>query len=217
VVRTSASGPCLAAEKRLGWNCIAIEAASHLADRLERNRRLSGATFEIRRSAVWKTDGERITFHTDASFHVGGHLDTVAGYPDGSKLRIRESVETVTVDTLVREWKEEHADPARIVIKLDIEGAETAAFAGARKTLADGAILIYEDHGSDTECQTTKAALELGLIVFALETGSIARISSPAEARARKPNWRLGYNFVALRPEYESLLDDVKSETADVS
>ena len=88
-----------------------------------------------------------------------------------------------------------------MIVKLDVEGAEAQAVRGARDALHAGAILLYEDHGSDRECKATEAVLDMGLRVFALDPHKLSRLHTVADVRTRKSNAHSGYNFVAVRDE----------------
>lgn len=69
----------------------------------------------------------------------------LGGVQDHASAAIGESgiaVTTVTLDALV---PAELGLVSMIVIKLDIEGSEIAAFEGARRLIHDGALFIYED------------------------------------------------------------------------
>jgi FkbM family methyltransferase len=196
----------LVAEKRFGWNAVAVEPATHLAGAIRANRRLNDSRFDIVRKALWKCDDKSLRFQTDSARHGAGHLTDVAGYIPDHRLHLAEAVETVTVDTLVRQWRAQHPGPVQVVIKLDVEGAETEALMGAAQALGDGAFVVYEDHGADAACKATQAAFDLGLTVFALGRRRLTRISSLAQAKALKIHPKTGYNFVAVRPESQGPL-----------
>lgn len=196
----------LVGEKRLKWRCVAVEAAAHLVEKVSANRRLSHASFDILHKAIWRSDDEPLTFMTDHAHHAGGHVASLPRHIPASRLPMIELVRTVTIDTIVREWREHNGGVNRIVIKLDVEGAEAEAILGGARTLRDGAILIYEDHGAEPDCRSTEAALAVGLKVFSLQPGRLTLIRSVEEVRKIKTNRRKGYNFVAVSPEHAASL-----------
>ena len=191
----------LIARNRFHWDSIAVEPGAHLVRSMERNRELSNTTFEIVRKAVWHTAGERLRFQSDRAHHAAGHLADVPGHIPIRRLPLAATVETTTVDALVYDWKLSHSTPDRIIIKVDVEGAEPQVIDGAAATLAEGAILIFEDHGSDRECQATKSAWAQGLKVFAPRQGGLIPIRTLGDVKKLKVSAGLGYNFVAVRDE----------------
>jgi FkbM family methyltransferase len=102
----------------------------------------------------------------------------------------------------------------RIIIKLDVEGAETAALAGAAQTLKSADVaFLYEDHASDQECESTVAVLSAGLTVFYVSPENEVRtIENLDQVRRISTDLGMGYNFVAVTPggEYEATLLGVR-------
>lgn len=185
----------LIAEKRWGWTSAAIEASSALVRRIEQARVANRAEFQVLRFAIWKSDADVLRFRTGATAHAGGHLDDVEAFVADWRLPSTEEVLTITIDTIVNTAQSEERF-AHVIVKLDVEGAECEAIEGAQQSLADGALLIYEDHGNDPECRPTQMLLAQGLNVYSLE-GGLQPISSVEEAVAIKTNKLKGYNFLA--------------------
>jgi len=172
----------LVAATQYGFHSIAVEPAPHLVRQLEWNRQINQASFQIVQKAIWKEDGRQLTFLTDLSHHAGGHLKDVAGITPEWRVPMKELVTSVTVDTLVDDWRRGHT------------------MAGCARTLGGHAILVYEDHGSDLKCEATRAALSNGLAVYALmESGGILAVESIERAISFKKEEKYGYNFVAVR------------------
>jgi FkbM family methyltransferase len=188
----------LLAEKRWGWTSVAIEASSALVARIEKNRSSNGASFTILHNALWRSNGERLTFRTGSHAHAGGHLGSVAGFVGNWRLEVSEDVNTVTVDSIVsHSTSQKRFD--RILIKLDVEGAEREAIEGAQNAVARGALLIYEDHGSDRACSVTATLFNMGLCIYGLEQ-RVRQMHTLDDVMRSKANRRQGYNFLAVDP-----------------
>lgn len=108
-------------------------------------------------------------------------------------------VATVTIDSL-------HKGRRHVLIKLDVEGAETAAIRGAAATIAEHEVaFLYEDHASDRECTSTLAMWDAGLHTYYVHPadGRAEPVSDLATVNDLKVERGMGYNFVAVRPEGE--------------
>jgi len=108
-------------------------------------------------------------------------------------------VPTTTIDSVVRRyWPGERP----LLIKLDVEGAESAALAGGEDTLANrDVVLIYEDHGSDAEHTSTRAVLEgLGFRVYACTGNGPVEIGELDDVTRIKTDTVHGFNFLAFPP-----------------
>lgn len=187
---------CLVGEKRWGWHCVAIEAATGLIERLNRARLANAASFDVIWSAVWKHDDAILRFRTGGRAHAGGHLKDVRGFVQDWRVPITEEVKTVSIDSVVSRITI-GKEFGRTIIKLDVEGAECQAIEGAAKTLASGALLIYEDHGRDRTCAVTQLLLRTNFDVYSLEP-EFRLIRGISDALALKKNRRKGYNFLAV-------------------
>jgi FkbM family methyltransferase len=108
-----------------------------------------------------------------------------------------ETVTSITIDDLLDQqgWAER-----RLVVKLDVEGVEREALAGMERALGKGALVIYEDHGSDPTHGLTRHILEQrGLTVQLLLDERAVPITRADELDAYKRDHTKGYNLVALR------------------
>jgi FkbM family methyltransferase len=133
------------ASTRWGAQVVAVEAARSAYQQLVRNNRLNGNRFTPLKAAVWSQERELLTLVTHEWRHAGSSVvnrrDKIgrSGYDT-------ETVETVTIDGLVARH---FPDASKVVVKLDVEGAESAAIEGARDTLGTrDVLLVYEDAGS---------------------------------------------------------------------
>ncbi len=165
---------------------IAVEAAEQtFAHLCENTEGLANVTRQ--RNAVHTRSGERLRFLNVPDSHASARL---AGADEGAD----ETVTTLAIDDLV---------PAgtAALIKLDVEGAEIAAFDGARRAIEEGAVIIYEDHGNDPACQPSDHLLNrLKISVYSAQIG-LEKLGSVAAVRALKTDPFKGYNFVAARQD----------------
>jgi FkbM family methyltransferase len=179
---------------------LAVEASPPNYAQLAENAALNQGTFQTVLSALWERDGEEAVIVSHDLRHAGSSIIDrrdkigVAGYT-------QFTVPTVTIDSLCAQYV---ADPAaKIVLKLDVEGAEIPALQGARKVLAQRqALLLYEEHGQDAECRVSTFVLtELGFTVCHCDDHArIAPMRSLDDIRRLKVDPHTGYNFIAFAP-----------------
>lgn len=180
---------------------IAIEPTPDTFAILSRNSAMNGGRISCVQAAI--SDSAGIVHLIVGAHHAGNRIAAIG--EDHSSLRARE-VRSVTVDSVVEQYC---SDAPLVIIKLDVEGFEPQAFAGARRTLEAGNPVIYECHGSDRESSATCAALDHQLAVYFLaESGESIRISDVKTLTRMKTNPKKGYNLVAVRPgsRFESLM-----------
>ncbi|MEI4235428.1 FkbM family methyltransferase [Roseovarius sp. D22-M7] len=143
----------------------------------------------LHRAAIHARPGEVLSFVNTHQSHASARLQS------GAPARLQdwvEQVETLVIDDLV---------PAgtAALIKLDVEGAEIAAIDGATRALAEGAVLIYEDHGKDPASTVSAHLLnDPATRLFAIED-ALVPMPDIATLRARKTDPFKGYNFLAAR------------------
>lgn len=169
---------------------IAVEASARTFDRLRVNAgTLPGVT--IHRAAIHALSGQVLTFVNTHLSHASARL--MGDIPASAQDRT-ETVTTLAIDDLV-------PPGTAALIKLDVEGAEIAAISGAARAIAEGSVLIYEDHGNDPDCTVSAHLLaQPGLSVYSSENGLTA-MPDIATIRALKSDPFKGYNFVAARAE----------------
>ena len=182
---------------------IAVEASAATFDALEGNAgHLANVT--LHRAAIHARTGETLGFVNTHLSHASARL--AGGAPAGAE-DSTETVTTLAIDDLV-------PPGTQALIKLDIEGAEIAAIRGAARALADGAVLIYEDHGNDSACTVSAHLLEMpGIRLYSCENG-LASMPDVAAIRALKRDPYKGYNFVAARAD-SSLLAAIAAHFAN--
>jgi FkbM family methyltransferase len=184
---------------------IAVEAAqSTFRDLHDNAGGLDNVT--LHRAAIHARSGEVMRFINTHLSHASARLEVDAPAQPRDRL---EQVETLAIDDVVPA-----GTPA--LLKLDVEGAEIAAIDGAARALADGAVLIYEDHGNDPDCTVSLHLLtDPAMRLFAIED-TLVPMPDIATLRARKADPYKGYNFLAARAG-SPLLDRISQGFATVA
>lgn len=164
---------------------VAVEASESTLTLLRSN--LSSTEARVVAAAVADQPGY-VTFD-DGALHVARRITT----SESGKL-----VPAVTLDDIV-------GSANRTIVKLDVEGAEVAALAGAADLLRRDVCFIYECHGADLQCRATEGMFDAGLAVYSVgDDGTVARIDTVDQIRSMKTDPLKGYNFVAASPgDYE--------------
>lgn len=165
---------------------IAVEASRTTYERLKENVD-DLPNVDHRHAAIHQTSGDVLQFVNVHNSHASAHLD--AGRPAGA-LDTVEQVETLSVDDAV---------PAgtSALIKLDVEGAEIAAIDGATRAMRDGAVFIYEDHGSDRMSEVSRRMLSIpGMCIYAIDE-SVQVVHDTEQLERLKTDRYKGYNFLA--------------------
>ncbi|MBB5751233.1 FkbM family methyltransferase [Prosthecomicrobium pneumaticum] len=175
-----------------GHEAIAIEASGETVAALERNAALNDNRFPVHHRAIAATSGERLALYGGAK-HEQRSLDQ--GEAGGAVLEV---VETLAIDDL---GQAERGKP--LVLKLDVEGFEPQAMAGAARSLAADTLVIYEDHGRDRAHATSRFMQDQGLRIFRTAGRSIfAEIRNLAELDGVKVHATEGYDFFATRSPF---------------
>ena len=170
---------------------LSVECCPATFEKLLRNLDANGRRFRCLRKAIGAVGGEEL-----AVIQYDGHEGAKA-----SRQRPRKNswdagrVASVTLDELRGEL---HAP--RVIVKLDVEGAEPQAIEGAKEMIArDDALFLFEDHGKDPTCSAIAVMLDHGLIVcYPTDDGKILPIATLSDARRIKLNPTVGYNFVGV-------------------
>ena len=180
---------------------IAVEAAPSNYEQLVENALLNQNKFETIWCALWDRDGEDAVIVEHKQRHAGSSIvnrrDKIgkSGYTE-------HTVATMTIDSIVdRHIKDRES---KIVIKLDVEGAEIQSLRGASRSLMERDVLVwYEDHGQDAQCRTSEFIMnELGLtVIYFDEKMRTRRMNSVEDVRSVKTDVHDGYNFAAFRPD----------------
>ncbi|WP_287233251.1 FkbM family methyltransferase [Mesorhizobium sp.] len=165
---------------------VAVEAAADTFRLLSRNAEINGNRFKCVHRAISDTSGQTVAL--SGNTHAGKSITD--GWSESSQC---EMVETITIDALVAENETLQSKP--LVIKLDVEGAEPAAFAGAVATLGRNSVFLYEDHGKDRSHKATAAAIKYGNVYHVTMIGFV-KIGKIADLDQVKVKHHGGYNFI---------------------
>ena len=196
----------LFAGMRLGSSglVVAVEASSSTFRELITNIELNHLPVRALQQALHRAGGGRVEFYKNFDRPAGAHISDAslgdAGWSvemGSDKRTVYEQVETISLDEIMSRHCEGFQG-SRVIVKLDVEGAEIAALQGARFLLEKRPLVIYEDHARDTESQVTRFVMDdLSYEVFAMEERGLKHLQSLDEMRTIKkiPNW--GYNFAA--------------------
>lgn len=141
--------------------------------------------------AIHAESGQKLHFLNVPLSHASARIAEASEGAD-------ETVETIAIDDLI-------PGGTAALVKLDVEGAEIAAFEGAERALDDGSVFIYEDHGGDAECLPSAHLLQDGKNSVYSIAKTPQRLHSVAEIRAVKTDPYKGYNFLVARTESELL------------
>jgi FkbM family methyltransferase len=172
-----------------GKPVLAIEASASTYARLAANAAPHADKIETIHRAIFDRSGIEVRLNAEAHEARG-----IAAEGEASN---GEIVISTSIDDLLdqRGWVER-----RLVVKLDVEGVEREALAGMEQALGKGALVIYEDHGSDpTHALTRHIIAERGLAVHLLLDDRTVPITKAEELDAYKCDRTKGYNLIALR------------------
>ena len=172
-----------------GQPTLAIEASRENSKRVARNAHLNGDRFRWLNAAVGKASGgfARIT---GARHEALGTLALARYEP--------QAVPIVSLDGLAADGFFDPALP--VVIKLDVEGVEIDALAGAEGLLRRDCVVICEEHGLDRSHGITRHlidGLSLRVFVFDPELGRFIRLDGVARLDQIKKHAWVGYNVFA--------------------
>ncbi len=173
---------------------IAIEADPENYRKTVRNSELNGSRYDCRHNAVFSQSGKKVRL-----FGAKHEARTIVEEGGGQS---RYEVETFALNDLIG-WLRKHGDPA-IVLKLDVEGVEIDALAGADRILSQDCLISYEEHGSDPLHEVSrhlKENLGMRLFIGADNILHIREITDLADLASIKSNSRKGYDLFATKSD----------------
>lgn len=170
---------------------IAIEPSSSTFGVLSANAVLNGNRFDVLHRAIGETHGlARLSSAKHESISIVG---------DNSG----EEVAVIPLDSLIDDGRA--APNGRYVIKLDVEGVETAAIAGGQKLLQSDCVLICEEHGNDPNHTVSRFILDntkLKLFMFDPLTRKFGHLTDVSALDRIKQSVNVGYNVLATSSPY---------------
>jgi FkbM family methyltransferase len=162
-------------------------------------------------AAIWNLTGESLGMVTHAVFHGRATVKEDQSYSGPGY--IRERTRGLRLDDAIDRFLSPPFE--KIVLKLDVEGAELEALEGLGHHLQSVELIVYEDHGKDAACTVTKHILSRGFEVFGWDgTVGLRRMRDLHSVQSIKTDVHRGYNFFACRQNssvFHSLLDMSKS------
>ncbi len=170
-------------------NVVSIEASPTTFSLLQENMALNGNSVALINSAVYRESGKSVEFVRNDNRHAAAHIVGTQAVWGGNYSGKIEKVDTTTLNDLC-------SNGETLIIKLDIEGAEIEALRGCEKLWQSNFLIIYEDHGSDTTCKTSRYLLDGGFVVYSYYEG-MKEIANVNEISLMKSDKRKGYNFFA--------------------
>lgn len=187
-----------------GHRSIAIEPSSTTFAVLSENARINGSRFNALHRAIGETHG---TARLSSAKH-----ESVSIVGDGSG----EEVQVIPLDSLIDDGHV--AANGRYVIKLDVEGVETAAIAGGKRLLQSDCVLICEEHGNDPEHTVSRFILNntaLKLFMFDPMTQRFEHMTDLSALGRIKENVNFGYNVLATAsPFWEQRIRELRVNSA---
>jgi FkbM family methyltransferase len=171
---------------------VAVEASpTTFANLAETARQCKGRFVALHRAL---TASPGIVEFEQSLRHESRHIVTPDSVSDGGLPRV--SVVAETVDNIVAKYD---MDSSRLLIKLDVEGAELDCVVGGMQAFQNGAIFIYEDHAKDPSSTLTAKLLAMnGVCWFITDAGELVSVSDAAAASRFKQGSIRGYNFLCM-------------------
>ncbi len=186
----------LASSAELGTHpVLSVEASSTTFARLSENCALNKSRFRCLNLAIAQETGRMVSF-ANTDDHAAAHI---ADDPSTAARDRCEKVLTISLDDLCSQYC--RPDCTRFVVKLDLEGHEVSALAGATHLLSKDVLVLYEDHGSDPGCRASQYVLEeLGFAVFFMTSNcQLQRTYDVPTVRRAKTRKSVGYNFFGCK------------------
>ena len=184
----------LQAKKRGGFNrVVAIEPNPNICDQLRNNVKKNFEDINILECAVGATAGTAILF---VGHHIWDHAAASLNQIQGINV-IEHEVTVLNLDLYI---SKEFGLSEKILVKLDIEGAEAALFRQSDFIYDKRISFIYEEHGSDLSCAATDWLLnQASREIFMLNSSGLnVMIESVKQLQVLKKDKSRGYNLICI-------------------
>lgn len=176
---------------------VALEASDSTYGSLARTASLCDGRFATEHKALSREVGT-VTFEQGVA-HASRHIVRSDDAAHATSERV--TIAATTIDDLVRRCE---LAPDRLLVKLDVEGAELDCVEGGKDAFDRGAIVIYEDHGKEPRSVLTAELLALGARCwFITDDGQLDEVTTAAEASRHKLERGRGYNFLCVSRAYD--------------
>ena len=171
---------------------VAVEPSPACLPVLRRTAALNAPHVDLVEKALHRTADGTVDFLV-SDVHVASHALEAGEAPGEGRV---VSVPTVSLDALAAEFG---LGARPVVVKLDVEGQEANAIAGAGRLADMDTVYLYEDHGKDPDCQASAWLAEQGFSLFALDPDGTRPMPDIPAVAAFKTRPTRGYNFAATR------------------
>jgi hypothetical protein len=144
-----------------------------------------GLPVGLHRRAIDEKSGEKVLLYGER--HAGFSINR--DWHGASEQSVNE-VESVSIDDLLRvEGVESASTP--VLVKLDVEGVELRALAGARRTVDGPSLFVIEENSAPGRGEALRYATEdLGMTLFAVENGRLVELVVAGDLAACKARHR---------------------------
>lgn len=174
---------------------LAIEPNPHIFRILKDNFRLNDLPPSALQAVVGEFDTEESTVDLFVNTSPGKHVGASIFMENNA---ISETFQVPVFD-LSELFNSEIKTNQRFVLKLDVEGAEISCLKKIPSSLKSRVQIIYEDHGRDRNCLTTKWLLDSNSYqIFFLKPNGSVEIESIQTLVSLKESRTKGYNLVAI-------------------
>lgn len=162
---------------------IAVEPAEQCFSILTRNT--EGLPVGLQRRAIDRRSGEKILLYGER--HAGFSINR--DWHGASRQAVNE-VESISIDDLLRAGGVDPADTP-VLVKLDVEGVEMRALAGAERTIEGSSLFVVEESGTAGRGEALRHATEdSGMSIFAVEDGRLTELVGVSDLAACKERHR---------------------------
>jgi len=178
---------------------IAVEPSEQCFKILTRNT--AGLPVSLHRRAIDEKSGEKVLLYGER--HAGFSINRDW---HGASERAVNNVESISIDDLLRAESVESAETP-VLIKLDVEGVELRALAGATQTINGPSLFVIEENSTPGRGEALRyAAEDLGMTLFAVEDGRLVELVAADDLAACKACHRRSgssaLNIVATKSQF---------------